>query len=173
MKMIANHKYYQLTRGGVVIWRSGVLASNWAYTLSLPSLMRRGVRSSLEHSTNGMNDVSKYFDIIGAEMESQIPHVFAHDTPALAVIEMVVDSELVLVFAENAERTVSELLDIVSPVTLVEKSAVLTSRVSTNLTGNSCGLFVVLNSRIRTCVMEFILMAMKLRLIAWVALDDL
>jgi hypothetical protein len=130
MKMIANHKYYQLTRGGVVIWRSGVLASNWAYTLSLPSLMRRGVRSSLEHSTNRMNDVSKYFDIIGAEMESQIPHVFAHDTPALAVIEMVVDSELVLVFAENAERTVSELLDIVSPVTLVEKSAVLTSRVN-------------------------------------------
>jgi hypothetical protein len=131
------------------------------------------VKSSLELSTNGMNDVSKYFDIIGAEMESQIPHVFAHDTPALAVIEMVVDSELVLVFAENAERTVSELLDIVSPVTLVEKSAVLTSRVSMNLTGNSCDLFVVLNFRIRTCVMEFILMAMKLRLIAWVALDDL
>jgi hypothetical protein len=86
---------------------------------------------------------------------------------------MVVDSELVLVFAESAERTVSELLDIVSPVTLVKKSAVLTWRVSMNLTGNSCDLFVVLMSRIKTCVMEFILMAMKLRLIAWVALDDL
>jgi hypothetical protein len=85
---------------------------------------------------------------------------------------MVVDSELVLVFAENAERTVSELLNSVSPSTLVEKKAVLTSSLSTKLAGNSCDLFVVLNSRIRTCVMEFILMAMYLRLTARVAVAE-